>query len=96
MVLIVASVGRTKLQTLRAAQQPSRNVDSPEARDVEAVEKPGKATKLSSQSLDSLASRNGGAAVVVPTYDRTAVTAGIVHIGVGGFHRAHQVCLSAI
>lgn len=29
-------------------------------------------------------------AVDVPTYDRTAVTAGIVHFGVGGFHRAHQ------
>lgn len=25
-----------------------------------------------------------------PTYDRTEVTPGIVHIGVGGFHRAHQ------
>ncbi|TFB54421.1 mannitol dehydrogenase family protein [Cryobacterium tagatosivorans] len=25
-----------------------------------------------------------------PTYDRTSLTAGIVHIGVGGFHRAHQ------
>jgi len=28
--------------------------------------------------------------VAVPTYDRASVTAGIVHIGVGGFHRAHQ------
>ena len=28
--------------------------------------------------------------VAVPTYDRSAVTAGIVHFGVGGFHRAHQ------
>jgi len=25
-----------------------------------------------------------------PTYDRTTVRVGIVHIGVGGFHRAHQ------
>ena len=25
-----------------------------------------------------------------PTYDRTSLTAGIVHIGVGAFHRAHQ------
>ncbi|MGJ9413943.1 mannitol dehydrogenase family protein [Aeromicrobium sp. CF4.19] len=25
-----------------------------------------------------------------PDYDRTKVTAGIVHVGVGGFHRAHQ------
>ncbi|MDQ1647873.1 MAG: mannitol 2-dehydrogenase [Cryptosporangiaceae bacterium] len=31
-----------------------------------------------------------GARVPVPGYDRSAVTSGIVHIGVGGFHRAHQ------
>lgn len=30
------------------------------------------------------------AAVAVPAYDRSAVTPGIVHLGVGGFHRAHQ------
>ena len=29
-------------------------------------------------------------AVAVPAYDRSAVTPGIVHLGVGGFHRAHQ------
>ncbi len=28
--------------------------------------------------------------VVYPRYDRRAVTNGIVHIGVGGFHRAHE------
>ncbi|WP_010629330.1 mannitol dehydrogenase family protein [Halomonas sp. KM-1] len=28
--------------------------------------------------------------VAVPRYDRRKVTPGIVHIGVGGFHRAHQ------
>jgi mannitol 2-dehydrogenase len=28
--------------------------------------------------------------VPVPKYDRSRVTAGIVHVGVGGFHRAHQ------
>jgi len=28
--------------------------------------------------------------IVVPTYDRSEVAAGIVHFGVGGFHRAHQ------
>ncbi|RLQ88026.1 mannitol dehydrogenase family protein [Notoacmeibacter ruber] len=27
----------------------------------------------------------------VPSYDRTALKAGILHIGVGNFHRAHQV-----
>ncbi len=28
--------------------------------------------------------------VAVPAYDRASVTAGIAHIGVGGFHRAHE------
>ncbi len=31
-----------------------------------------------------------GPDVAVPGYDRGQVSAGIVHIGVGGFHRAHQ------
>lgn len=31
-----------------------------------------------------------GEQVPVPTYDRGEVTTGVVHIGVGGFHRAHQ------
>jgi mannitol 2-dehydrogenase len=29
-------------------------------------------------------------AIAVPTYDRSSLTSGIVHVGVGGFHRAHQ------
>jgi mannitol 2-dehydrogenase len=41
---------------------------------------------LSAATLPAL-SRLG---VPVPAYDRSAVTTGIVHIGVGGFHRAHQ------
>lgn len=28
--------------------------------------------------------------IALPTYDRRSLTAGIVHFGVGGFHRAHQ------
>jgi fructuronate reductase/mannitol 2-dehydrogenase len=28
--------------------------------------------------------------VEVPTYDRTALRSGVMHFGVGGFHRAHQ------
>ena len=32
-------------------------------------------------------------AIRIPDYDRSAVSAGIVHIGVGGFHRAHQAVL---
>ncbi|WP_282111144.1 mannitol dehydrogenase family protein [Shewanella algicola] len=40
---------------------------------------------LNQQSLSTLP-----ADVDVPKYDRSKLTAGIVHIGVGGFHRAHQ------
>ncbi|WP_323097391.1 mannitol dehydrogenase family protein [Intrasporangium sp. YIM S08009] len=43
------------------------------------------ATPLSSPTLDDLDPQ-----VARPTYDRSAVTTGIVHFGVGGFHRAHQ------
>lgn len=39
--------------------------------------------KLSNAALGKLP-------VAHPTYDRAALTAGIVHIGVGNFHRAHQ------
>ncbi len=28
--------------------------------------------------------------ITVPAYDRSKITASIVHIGVGGFHRSHQ------
>lgn len=41
--------------------------------------------KLSAEVLDAL-----GNDVEVPAYDRATVTPGIVHFGVGGFHRAHQ------
>ncbi|TBU86854.1 mannitol dehydrogenase family protein [Phytopseudomonas dryadis] len=41
--------------------------------------------KLSRQHLDSLA-----ADVAVPAYDPASTRQGIAHIGVGGFHRAHQ------
>jgi mannitol 2-dehydrogenase len=42
-------------------------------------------TQLNAANLDSL-----GGDVAVPRYDRSAVRTGIVHFGVGGFHRAHQ------
>ncbi|MGO2293339.1 MAG: mannitol dehydrogenase family protein [Pseudoalteromonas sp.] len=41
--------------------------------------------ELNQESIATLPS-----SVDVPTYDRSKVKAGIVHIGVGGFHRAHQ------
>jgi mannitol 2-dehydrogenase len=40
-------------------------------------------TALTPETLDKLE-------VAVPEYDRAQVRAGIVHFGVGGFHRAHQ------
>ena len=42
-------------------------------------------TALAAAGLDAV-----GNDVPVPSYDRTTVTPGIVHFGVGGFHRAHQ------
>jgi mannitol 2-dehydrogenase len=41
--------------------------------------------RLSTANLDRL-----GGHVDRPAYDRAAVQVGIVHLGVGGFHRAHQ------
>ena len=41
------------------------------------------ATPLSRDTLGALS-------VPTPPYDRDGLTVGIVHIGVGGFHRAHQ------
>ncbi|NTJ65912.1 mannitol dehydrogenase family protein [Agrobacterium rhizogenes] len=51
--------------------------------------------RLSSATLSKLPAN-----VALPKYDRTTVTPGIVHLGVGAFHRAHQAvfthdCLNA-
>jgi mannitol 2-dehydrogenase len=43
------------------------------------------AISLSQAHLDEIALRG----VPVPAYDRSQLTPGIVHVGVGGFHRAH-------
>ena len=40
-------------------------------------------TALNNQTLAELE-------IPTPTYDRSRLKPGIVHIGVGGFHRAHQ------
>lgn len=45
--------------------------------------------RLGNASLDSLP-----ASVARPAYDRSAVTPGIVHLGVGAFHRAHQAAMT--
>lgn len=42
-------------------------------------------TQLNNHNVGSL-----NPAIKIPAYHRQAMTAGIVHIGVGGFHRAHQ------
>ena len=42
-------------------------------------------TRLSAATLASL-----GPSVAVPGYDRSSVRTGIVHLGVGAFHRSHQ------
>ncbi|MGP9503773.1 mannitol dehydrogenase family protein [Specibacter sp. AOP5-B1-6] len=41
--------------------------------------------QLNAETLDHLPT-----SVAVPSYDRSTVKTGIVHFGVGGFHRAHQ------
>jgi mannitol 2-dehydrogenase len=46
---------------------------------------PGPARPLSAQTLGYLSDR-----LPVPAYDRNLVTPGVVHFGVGGFHRSHQ------
>lgn len=43
------------------------------------------AIKLCEAALDAI-----GARAAVPAYDRSRLTAGILHFGVGNFHRAHQ------
>lgn len=42
-------------------------------------------TQLNNHNVGKL-----GSPIGTPLYDRSTVTPGIVHIGVGGFHRAHQ------
>jgi mannitol 2-dehydrogenase len=44
-------------------------------------------TKLNASTLHEIGTSG---AVAVPGYDRGRVSSGIVHFGVGGFHRAHQ------
>ncbi|WP_372809276.1 mannitol dehydrogenase family protein [Litorivivens sp.] len=44
--------------------------------------------KLCNDTLTALASN--GRDIVLPQYDRASIQPGIVHLGVGAFHRAHQ------
>ncbi|KAF5020485.1 hypothetical protein F66182_7495 [Fusarium sp. NRRL 66182] len=45
--------------------------------------------KLNSSNLASISSQQGDQKVQIPTYSRDGLKEGIVHVGVGGFHRAH-------
>ncbi|KAL3108913.1 hypothetical protein niasHT_011463 [Heterodera trifolii] len=49
---------------------------------------PPKTIKLSARTLDAIALAHPE--VNVPKYSRASLSAGIVHFGVGNFHRAHQ------
>ena len=43
------------------------------------------AIRLTGQNLSQVPD-----AIARPTYDRSRLTTGIVHVGVGGFHRSHE------
>lgn len=45
--------------------------------------------KLTAENLPHISAGQGEQIVRVPTYERNGVKEGIVHVGVGGFHRAH-------
>ncbi|KAK7416208.1 hypothetical protein QQX98_005406 [Neonectria punicea] len=45
--------------------------------------------ELTSKNLSQIFSQQGDQKVQIPTYERNDVKEGIVHVGVGGFHRAH-------
>ncbi|KAH8714676.1 mannitol dehydrogenase domain-containing protein [Ilyonectria robusta] len=45
--------------------------------------------KLTSKNLPLISSQQSNEKVQIPTYARDDVKEGIVHVGVGGFHRAH-------
>jgi mannitol 2-dehydrogenase len=49
-----------------------------------------KAKEMINNQLNQSNLANLPSHIDIPKYDRTKLTAGIVHIGVGGFHRAHQ------
>lgn len=46
-------------------------------------------TQLCQASLEEIGARSGGR-MTVPSYDRFGLKSGIVHFGIGNFHRAHQ------
>jgi mannitol 2-dehydrogenase len=49
-----------------------------------------RALRAKTQPLNAKTLAHWGGRLPVPAYDRDLVTPGVVHFGVGGFHRAHQ------
>ncbi|KAI5461919.1 hypothetical protein BGZ63DRAFT_354813 [Mariannaea sp. PMI_226] len=45
--------------------------------------------KLTSKNLPLISSQHANQKIEIPTYERSQLKEGIVHVGVGGFHRAH-------
>jgi mannitol 2-dehydrogenase len=66
-----------------AAETDRPQADRPET---DAAVRRGAPVPLRAENLAAIAATG----VAVPSYDRDGLTAGIVHFGVGGFHRAHQ------
>ena len=63
-------------------------------------DKPSDSRAMTSRRLSNDTVQALPASAAVPAYDRAAITPGIVHLGVGAFHRAHQAayvddCLAA-
>lgn len=46
-------------------------------------------TKINATALSNATLGDLSASAMLPTYDRSSLTPGIIHIGVGNFHRAH-------
>ena len=56
----------------------------------ESETKKPKTAELTNLSMESVIAGRLKPTCLAPAYDRAAVTAGIVHFGIGAFHRAHQ------
>jgi mannitol 2-dehydrogenase len=54
------------------------------------IRRPGPVLRVKPQPLNGRTLEHWSGRLPVPAYDRDLVTPGTVHIGVGGFHRAHQ------
>jgi mannitol 2-dehydrogenase len=74
---------------IRRAPPPQEDAAMPETPFFDETDRPSAAAPAA-QSLDNELLAHPPQVVSVPGYDRASLTPGVVHIGVGGFHRAHQ------